>query len=144
MEDREPPVSKASLRDRSTGTIQYSVIASRIQKVLMVLLCLRSGATEASEWAGSTDFDAYVAQTMRDFKVPGAAVAVVRNGNVLVARGYGLRDVENRLPVTTKTLFPIASITKSFTATTLGMLVDEGIVDWDKPVRDYLPDFRMY
>jgi len=81
---------------------------------------------------------------MRDFKVPGTAIAVVHNGNVLVAKGYGLRDVENRLPITTKTLFPIASITKSFTVTTLGMMVDQGIVDWDKPVRDYLPDFRMY
>jgi CubicO group peptidase (beta-lactamase class C family) len=81
---------------------------------------------------------------MKDFKVPGAAVAIVRNGKVVVAQGYGFRDVEKQLPVTTKTLFPIASISKSFTVTTLGMMVDQGIVDWDKPVRDYLPGFRMY
>ena len=120
------------------------MIASHVHKLLILPLCLLAGATEASEWPASGDFDAYVAQTMRDFKVPGVAIAVVHNGNVLVAKGYGLRDVENRLPITTKTLFPIASITKSFTVTTLGMMVDQGIVDWDKPVRDYLPDFRMY
>lgn len=120
------------------------MIASHVHKLLILPLCLLAGATEASEWPASGDFDAYVAQTMRDFKVPGAAIAVVHNGNVLVAKGYGLRDVENRLPITTKTLFPIASITKSFTVTTLGMMVDQGVVDWDKPVRDYLADFRMY
>jgi CubicO group peptidase (beta-lactamase class C family) len=120
------------------------MIGSRLYKVLILLLGVPAGAIAASEWPAASDFDAYVAQTMKDFKVPGAAVAIVRNGKVVVAQGYGFRDVEKQLPVTTKTLFPIASISKSFTVTTLGMMVDQGIVDWDKPVRDYLPGFRMY
>jgi CubicO group peptidase (beta-lactamase class C family) len=88
--------------------------------------------------------DAFIAQTMKDWKVPGLALAVVQDGKVMFSRGYGLRDLDKKLPVTPKTLFAIGSITKSFTVTTLGMLVDEGKLDWDKPVRDYLPGFRLY
>jgi CubicO group peptidase (beta-lactamase class C family) len=63
---------------------------------------------------------------------------------VILLKGYGYRDVEKQLPVTANTLFAIGSITKSFTVSMLGMEMDEGKVDWDKPVRNYLPDFRMY
>ena len=90
------------------------------------------------------DFDAYVARVMQDWKVPGAAIAIVKDGKVVFSKGYGLRDVKNNLPVTEQTLFPIASITKSFTVATLGTLASEGKLDWDKPVREYLPDFRLY
>jgi CubicO group peptidase (beta-lactamase class C family) len=89
------------------------------------------------------DFDAYMQRVMNDWKVPGAAVAIVKDGKVILSKGYGLRDAKNNLPVTEKTLFPIASISKSFTVATLGTLATEGKLDWDKPVRDYLPDFRM-
>jgi CubicO group peptidase (beta-lactamase class C family) len=123
------------------------MITSQLHKILILLLIVPGGPIVASdwqEWPATSDFDSYVAQTMKDFKVPGAAVAIVHDGKVLVAKGYGFRDIENQLPVTTKTLFPIASISKSFTVTTLGIMVDQGVVDWDKPVRDYLPGFRMY
>ncbi len=89
------------------------------------------------------DFDAYVLRTMQDWKVPGAAIAIVKDGKVVLSKGYGLRDVKDNLPVTEQTLFPIASITKSFTVATLGTLSTEGKLDWDKPVREYLPDFRL-
>jgi hypothetical protein len=109
-------------------------------------LCLYSAILAANTAAAQNldGFDSYVAQVMKDFKVPGIGVAVVQNGKIILAKGYGFRDAENRLPLTVKTLFPIASITKSFTVTTLGMLVDEGKLDWDKPVRHYLPGFRLY
>ena len=90
------------------------------------------------------DLDAYVQKTMSDWKVPGAAIAIVKDGKVVFSKCYGLRDVKNNLPVTDQTLFPIASITKSFTVATLGTLASEGKLDWDKPVREYLPDFRLY
>jgi CubicO group peptidase (beta-lactamase class C family) len=89
-------------------------------------------------------FDEFMVSAMQEFKVPGAAVAVVKDGKVLLAKGYGFRDVERKRPVTGTTLFPIASITKSFTVTALGTLVDQGKLEWDKPVREYLPGFRMY
>ena len=81
---------------------------------------------------------------MKEWKVPGVALAVVQDGKVIYAKGFGYRDLENKLPVTTATLFPIGSITKSFTALTFGILRNEGKVDWDKPVRTYLPEFQMY
>jgi len=87
--------------------------------------------------------DEFVAATMKDWKVPGVAVAVVKDGQVIYSRGHGYRDLEQQWPVTPRTLFAIGSITKSFTVTALGMLADEGKLDWDKPVREYLPEFRL-
>jgi CubicO group peptidase (beta-lactamase class C family) len=89
-------------------------------------------------------FDDFMAKAMHELKTPGAAVAVVKDGKIILAKTYGFRDVARKLPVTGSTLFPIASITKSFTVTALGTLADEGKLDWDKPVREYLPGFRMY
>jgi CubicO group peptidase (beta-lactamase class C family) len=90
------------------------------------------------------DLDTFVDQIVKDWKVPGLAVAVVQDGKVIFAKGYGYRDVDKKLPVTTGTLFAIGSITKSFTVTAMGMLVDEGKLDWDAPVRNYLPGFKLY
>ena len=87
--------------------------------------------------------DTWMAQVMKDWKVPGLAIAVVRDGKIVLSKGYGARDVKNNLAVTPKTLFAIGSITKSFTVSALGMLADEGKLDWDRPVREYLPAFRM-
>ena len=67
----------------------------------------------------------------------------MKDGKVIYAKGFGERDQKSGLPVTTKTLFAIGSSTKSFTVTSLGVLVDQGKLDWDKPVRDYLPDFQL-
>jgi CubicO group peptidase (beta-lactamase class C family) len=88
--------------------------------------------------------DEFIAQAMKDWKVPGLAIAVVQGDKTILAKGYGYRDMEEQLPVTPNTLFAIGSITKSFTVTTLGMEADEGKVDWDKPVRDFLPTFKLY
>jgi len=88
-------------------------------------------------------FDAWVEQEMKTWMVPGLAVAVVKDGEVILLKGYGYRDVEKQLPVTPQTLFAIGSITKSFTVLDLATLVDEGKLEWDKPVREYLPEFRL-
>ncbi len=90
------------------------------------------------------DFDDFVNQALKDWKVPGVAVAVVQGDKVIHLKGYGYSDLEKRLPVTPETLFGIGSITKSFTVSMLGMEMDQGKVDFDKPVRDYLPTFKMY
>jgi CubicO group peptidase (beta-lactamase class C family) len=85
-----------------------------------------------------------IAEAMDEWKVPGLAVAVVQNGEVALVRAYGHRDVEAGLPVTPDTQFLICSITKSFTATGLALLMDERRLDWKKPVRDYIPEFRLH
>lgn len=87
--------------------------------------------------------DRFIESVMKEWKIPGLAVAAIQEGQVLLLKGYGYRDVEKQLPVTAATLFAIGSNTKSFTVTVLGMLNDEGKLDWDKPVREYLPDFRL-
>ncbi len=88
-------------------------------------------------------FDAVVDKAIKDFKVPGLAIAVVKDGEVIYARAFGRRDVEKGLPVTPDTLFAIGSCTKAFTTFVMGTLVDEGKLDWDTPVRTYLPGLRM-
>ena len=75
-----------------------------------------------------------IAEAMDAWKIPGFAVAVVQDGEMALLNAYGLRDVEAGLKVTTDTQFQIASVTKSFTATGLAVLADEGRMDWKKPV----------
>jgi CubicO group peptidase (beta-lactamase class C family) len=112
---------------------------------LIIAMATMLPAVVASDVKGTLDgFDEFMSAAMREFKVPGAAVAVVKDGKIILAKGYGYRDVARQLPMTGATIFPIASITKSFTVTALGTLVDQGRLDWDKPVREYLPGFRMY
>jgi YD repeat-containing protein len=120
------------------GSIMSSFSAAQAQKKL------DKTAPPAVVTPGLRDFDSFVNQALKDWKVPGVAVGVVQDGKVILLKGYGYRDVEKQLPVTPNTLFGIGSISKSFTVSTLGMEMDEGKVDWDKPVRDYLPTFKMY
>ncbi len=89
-------------------------------------------------------FDAFVEKVMKDWKVPGLSLAIVKDGKIVYAKGYGFRDVVKKLPVTPDTLFAIGSNSKSFTAAALGILADDGKLDFDKPVREYLPDFRLH
>ena len=89
------------------------------------------------------DLDQLAADVMADWKVPGVALAVVQDGKLALTRAYGQRDVEADLPVTPATQFVICSITKSFTATAIALLHHEGQLDWAKPVREYMPEFRL-
>src|SRR5207249_4130414 len=93
-----------------------------------------SAARAASPAAKLEGLDDLARQAMKEWKVPGVALAVVQDGKVIYAKGFGYRDLENKLPVTTATLFPIGSITKSFTALTFGILRNEGKVDGLVPV----------
>ena len=88
--------------------------------------------------------DAVVARTLKAFDVPGIAVAVVKDGQVVLAKGYGVSSLATKAPVDANTLFGIASNTKAFTAAALGLLVDEGKLRWDDKVTDYIPEFKMY
>jgi CubicO group peptidase (beta-lactamase class C family) len=90
------------------------------------------------------ELERLIAGAMEEWKVPGLAIAVVQNAEVAFLRAYGDRDVEAGLKVTTDTQFLIGSVTKSFTATGLALLVDERRLDWTKPVRDYIPEFRLH
>lgn len=88
-------------------------------------------------------FPEQVTKLISDWKVPGLAISIIKDGKVIFAEGFGYRDLTQNLKVTPHTLFAIGSCTKAFTATAMGMLVDEGKVEWDKPVRNYLPTFKL-
>lgn len=89
------------------------------------------------------DFDRYVGDVLRTFQVPGIAVAIVKDGHVVLAKGYGVKELGKPDAVDADTKFGIASNTKLFTATALGLLVEQGKIAWDRPVIDYLPAFRL-
>jgi CubicO group peptidase (beta-lactamase class C family) len=89
-------------------------------------------------------FDEFVHQTIQEWKVQGLAMAIVQGNDVIFAHGFGQRDTAHNLPVTPQTLFPIASCTKAFTTAALSILADQGKLDWETPIRAYLPEFKLY
>ena len=86
---------------------------------------------------------AFVEKTLETWDVPGAAVGIVKDGKAVFLEGFGMRDREKRLPVTPQTRFILGSTTKAFTALSVGLLAADGKLDWDKPVSNYLPEFRL-
>lgn len=111
----------------------------------LVVLLLASSAVRADEpddpLAG---FDAFADEALAELKTPGMAIAIVKDGKVVHARGYGIRRAGDEAPVDGETIFPIASVTKVFTATCLALLVEEGKLTWSDPVVKHLPEFELY
>ncbi|HEY5760237.1 MAG TPA: serine hydrolase [Steroidobacter sp.] len=108
---------------------------------MLIVLMLSWGAhARASE----RDLDGFIADEMQRWAIPGLAVAVVRGDRVVLAKGYGVRQVDRGERVDAHTTFGIGSVTKSFTATSAAMLVDEGKLVWDAPVIDYLPSLHFF
>jgi CubicO group peptidase (beta-lactamase class C family) len=89
-------------------------------------------------------FDQTIEKILKDWNVPGCGIGIVVKDKLVFAKGYGFRDLEKKLPVTPNTLFQIASNTKLFTATAVGFLVEEGKLDWDNPIKKYVPQIQFY
>lgn len=87
-------------------------------------------------------FDVFVEDVLKKWRAPGAAIAIVKDGKVVLSKGYGVRDPKTGAPVTKDTIFSIASITKQFSSFGVGLLVDEGKVEFDAPVKNYIPEFK--
>jgi len=86
----------------------------------------------------------YYEKARQDWEVPGIAIAIVKDGETIFAEGFGVKNIDKQEPVDSKTMFPIASNTKAFTAAALAILVDEGKISWNDKVVDYLPWFKLY
>jgi len=86
----------------------------------------------------------YIEVGLQEWEIPGLAVAIVHQDEVVFAGGYGVRKLGEPDPVDENTLFGVASITKAMTAAALGMLVDDGLIGWDDPITDHLPEFQLY
>ena len=125
--------------------------AQIIRSVVFValIICLAISAPFADTQTADVtaklgDFDAYMNQILKDWNTPGIGVGIVVNDKLVFAKGYGFRDYEKKLPFTPTTLCPIASNSKLFTAISAGMLVEEGKLTWDKPVRESVPTIQFF
>lgn len=116
---------------------------------LLLVLFVFSFTFSAAQKTSTTEkqlqeFEAYIAKAQRDWEVPGLAVAIVKDGKVLLAKGYGVRELGKPDAVNAQTLFACASTTKAMVATAMGILVDEGKINWDDAVMRHLPEFQLY
>ena len=123
----------------TTRLLTYIALA-----LMLVASIAPAQIAQTAKTGAPTDLDAYVARVLKEFEVPGLAVAIVKDGKVVLAKGYGVRKLGEPAPVDENTLFGIASNTKAFTSAALAMLVDEGKITWDDPVVKHLPGFQLY
>jgi CubicO group peptidase (beta-lactamase class C family) len=110
---------------------------------LFVAIALISSTLSFAQ-ISSTQVDKLVEKTLKTFNVPGIAVAIVKDGKIIHAKGYGVKSILTTEKVDANTLFGIASNSKAFTSAALAMLVDEGKIKWDDKVIQYIPEFKMY
>jgi CubicO group peptidase (beta-lactamase class C family) len=118
-------------------------LRSRGSAALLILTLALTATLTAQRTSAPPDLDQWVARAMQTFEVPGLGLAIVKDDAVVVAKGYGVRKLGEPAPVDARTLFGIASNTKVFTATALGILVEEHKIEWEAPVVRYLPAFAM-
>lgn len=115
------------------------------KKILLVACCLIPFLITAQPTSKQiSEFDQFVLRGVKEWDIPGLGVVVVKDNKVIYKKGIGVREIGKPDPVDTQTLFACASTTKAITATGMGMLVDEGKVNWDDAVVKYLPDFKLY
>jgi len=114
-----------------------------MRKILTIslLLCFFYSYTQPLT---SAAIDSLAERTLKAFDVPGIAVGIIKDGKLIHAKGYGVRSLNTQQKTDENTLFGIASNSKAFTCTVLGMLVDEKKIKWDDKVRDYIPEFKLY
>src|SRR5258705_2895535 len=108
---------------------------SRLFRLLLFATLLAPHGLALAQTNAMAGFDAFAREGLKDWNVPGMAIAIVQDDRIIYAEGFGFRNIEEKLPVTTNTLFAIGSTTKAITTFVMGTLVDEGKLDWDKPVR---------
>ncbi len=110
---------------------------------LLAILFTITTQAQTDRKSAPPDLDVFVNKVLKTFEVPGMSIAIVKDGKVLLTKGYGVKNINEPGNVDAHTLFGIASNSKAFTATALGILVEEGKIKWDDPVIKYLPWFRM-
>jgi CubicO group peptidase (beta-lactamase class C family) len=111
-------------------------------KTLIILFLLLPSFAFAQQQQ-IVSLDSFISKQVQDYKIPGLAIGIIKNGKVMFKKGYGITSTTDSVPVTTATVFPIMSCTKAFTAAAIGLLVDQGKVGWGDKVVHYLPDFKL-
>jgi CubicO group peptidase (beta-lactamase class C family) len=115
-----------------------------LASLLAIALATCSLSVASAAAPPEEEIDQLIERAMGAFEIPGMAVSIVYDGEVYYSKGHGLVEVSKSTRVDDKTLFQIASVSKAFTAAALAILVDDGKLNWEDPVIDYLPEFRMY
>lgn len=115
-----------------------------MKKIAFIALLFFSGSTLSAQQIEESTVDSLVQQTLSTFNVPGIAVGIVKDNQVILAKGYGVADLNRKNKVYASTNFGIASNSKAFTTSALAMLVDEGKINWDDRVQKYIPEFKLY
>lgn len=115
-----------------------------MNKKYFFLILIFLASTVFSQEISEQKVDVLVEKTLETFNVPGIAVGIVHNGNLVLAKGYGLANIETGEKVNADTNFGIASNSKAFTTTAIALLIDEGKINWDDKVKKYIPEFKMY
>src|SRR5271170_7124678 len=133
-----------ALFDQTERTNKTSMKQSRAGCLFFAGLFFFCGASLFAQSGPPADLDVYVARDMKTFDVPGIAIAIVKDGKVVLAKGYGVRKLGDATPVDENTLFGIGSNTKAFTSAALASLVDAGKISWDDKVYERLKGFQMY
>jgi CubicO group peptidase (beta-lactamase class C family) len=137
-------VQKQSRRVRDLRICERALLLGFLLFVLVGSHPLPAQTPDRDTAARLKDFDAWMAQTLKDWNVPGIGVGIVVGDQLVFAKGYGYRDYGQKLPFTPNTLYQIASNSKLFTAVAAGLLVEEGKLTWDKPVRESVPSIQFY
>jgi CubicO group peptidase (beta-lactamase class C family) len=112
--------------------------------LILALLVLGHSAPAAPVGEPIPNLDAFITKALKQYQVPGAAIAVVQDGQPVLLKGYGVRDTTKAGDVDENTIFQLASVTKTLTGAAAATVVDEGKLDWDKPIFNYLPEFVGY
>ena len=115
----------------------------RHRAVLVLLITVVSAVSCLAQSADWSSLDPYIRSSMQQWDVPGVAITVIKNDDVVFLKTYGVKTKGGSESIDTNTLFAIGSASKAFTAASLGMLVDEGKLKWDDPVNKYLPVFQV-
>lgn len=114
----------------------YSIYA-----MIFLFAVIPSTISAQIDW--ETQMDDVIETGMQHWSVPGLSIAIVNKDEILFIKGYGLRNIDGREPVTPQTIFPIGSLSKNFTTAALGRLVDEHVLAWDDKLKDHIPEFHL-
>ena len=115
--------------------------ALKVTLLLFSLVCVFPASAQVFPLA---DIEAYIQRGMKDWNVPGLAIGVVKDGQVILEKGYGVREIGKDGPVDKNTVFAIGSTSKAFTSLAVGLLVQDGRISWDDPVIKHMPAFQLY
>ena len=124
--------------------MKRSISIIRLITILFLILTKISFAQIAKNDTNFIQLNTYLEKTRKEWKVPGMSIAIVKNDSAVFIKGYGVRNINKNDKVDGNTMFGIASNTKAFTAAALGILVDQGKINWDDKVIKYIPYFQLY